>query len=1356
MTETERVARLAKLAGIEPSYHDVGGNEVVTTIEAQRAVLRALSLDTETSSALEESLRRLDDRATGLIDQLLVGDSGRPIFVPLREPASPTVHWRLTNEAGVVTEGRAEVVDADGSPGALLPLLPDGYFNLEIRSAHRFASATIIIAPRKCWRPAAGRHWGVAAQIYALSSEADLGIGDFTDVARLAQAAGRRGADFVGLSPLHALFPADRSRISPYSPSSRLFYDAVYVDPATVPGFGERAAALHAESEAAVSRLKTGLLVDFAGAWAVKRPMLAALFSDFRARGGDPDFEAFRERRGAALLAHATFDALQEVFAERGIPLQLWPAAYRDRSSPEVRGFANVEAERIAFHSWLQWVADAQLGAAAAQAKSAGMDIGLYCDLAVAPDRGGSEVWSAPGQFGLGLSVGAPPDALAPQGQDWGLPPLHPLALYDNGLAPFRAAVQAVMRHSGAIRIDHAFQLRRLFLIPSGQPSSLGAYVSYPLEAMLAVLRLESNRARCIVIGEDLGIAPAGFADTLAESDILSYRVLYFEKGHHAFKAPHDYPTTALAVINTHDLATFPGWWAGQDIEDRLKHGIVDAEGTKQGRRERVEERKHLVELLEREKLLSGTIIPDDPPLEAVERLVARTRSDLVAVQIDDIAGATVAHNIPGVVNGAPNWRRRTPLGVEALAQPDGPLDLLARAMATEGRGRLLGTPSLVKPMKPASPKKPAVARTRAKPKATTDSATAPTGAGRVVIESVTPEIDGGLTAAKRVAGDVVDVAADIFTDGHDKIAADILFRRRDESEWRRAPMAPTENDRWVGRFPVEDNARYVYTIEAWRDPFASWKAEVEKKRAAGQDVRLEIQEGVHLADDADSGARPAELAALRSALAEAADDEERWRLLTSAESVALLTETGKRLNVSRYARELDLIVDRPAARFSAWYELFPRSASQDATRHGTFDDVLRLLPYVRDLGFDVLYFPPVHPIGVTNRKGKNNSLRAEPGDVGSVYAIGNADGGHDAVHPELGTIADFDRLVAAAADHGLEIALDFAINCSLDHPWIKAHPEWFEWRPDGTLKFAENPPKKYEDITNVHFYGEALPSLWYALRDVVLFWVDHGVKVFRVDNPHTKPLPFWEWMIGEVNRDHPDVIFLAEAFTRPKMMKKLAKVGFQQSYTYFTWRDTKADLTDYIKELAGPMGEYYRPNFFANTPDINPFYLQTSGRPGFVVRATLAATLSSTWGIYNGFELCEAAPLPGREEYLDSEKYELRVWDYDRPGNIRSHIEALNRIRRANPALHDFRNVTFLNAWNDNVIAYFRRLPDAREGVLVVVNLDPHHVHSTWFVIPLWDFGLADQASGHAEDLLLGIGFDLYGKNHQITRDPN
>jgi starch synthase (maltosyl-transferring) len=633
-----------------------------------------------------------------------------------------------------------------------------------------------------------------------------------------------------------------------------------------------------------------------------------------------------------------------------------------------------------------------------------------------------------------------------------------------------------------------------------------------------------------------------------------------------------------------------------------------------------------------------------------------------------------------------------------------------------------------------------------------------PDGAGRVVIEAVSPELDGGVTPVKRLVGDVVEVEADIFSDGHDKIAAEILYRPADEATWRRAPMRFVENDRWRGSFPLERNARYVFTIEGWRDPFASWLHEIEAKRAAGVDVRLETIEGARIAEQAAQEAEGVDGEALRELVVQleraGAGSPGQLELILDHTNEALIARNAERLNASRY-RELGVIADRLAARFSAWYELFPRSMSHDANRHGTFDDVIAMLPYVQGMGFDVLYFPPINPIGTTNRKGKNNSLKAEPGDVGSVYAIGDESGGHDALHPDLGDWEAFRRMVAAAQAHGLEIAFDFAIQCSPDHPWIKQHPEWFEYRPDGTMKYAENPPKKYEDIYNVTFYGKSKPGLWYALRDVVLLWCREGVRIFRVDNPHTKPLPFWEWMIAEVNAEFPDAIFLAEAFTRPKMMRKLAKVGFQQSYTYFTWRDTKFELTEYMTELAhSEMAEYYRPNFFVNTPDINPIYLQTSGRPGFVVRATLAATLSSAYGIYNGFELCEAA-LFRKEEYLDSEKYQIRVWDYDRPGNIREHITRLNKIRRENPALWDFRNIQFLNAWNDNIISYLRMTPERDNALLILVNLDPHNRQECTYEVPLWEFGLPDDGAIEVDDLLGGGRFELRGKTHRIAFDP-
>jgi starch synthase (maltosyl-transferring) len=632
----------------------------------------------------------------------------------------------------------------------------------------------------------------------------------------------------------------------------------------------------------------------------------------------------------------------------------------------------------------------------------------------------------------------------------------------------------------------------------------------------------------------------------------------------------------------------------------------------------------------------------------------------------------------------------------------------------------------------------------------------------RIAIEGVQPEIDGGRFAAKRAVGDVLTVEADIFGDGHDKIAAALLYRTEGDREWHEAPMRFLENDRWRGEVPLVENTRYLYTIIAWRDLFASWRDEVGKKHAAGQPLSLELVEGRKLVEKGiAAGGRGSEsdrngLRALLSAVEDAANDHARLGMLMSEAALELMSRSAPRTDLSRYSKELVVWVDRRRAAFSAWYELFPRSQSDDACRHGTFDDVIRRLPYVRDMGFDVLYLPPIHPIGHTNRKGRNNSLSPAPSDPGSPYAIGAATGGHDAIHCELGGFAGFARLVSAAKDHGLEIALDFAIQCSPDHPWIKEHPEWFDWRPDGTIKFAENPPKKYEDIVNVHFYRDAFPSIWLAWRDVVLFWVGKGVKIFRIDNPHTKPFPFWEWLICEVQKLHPEVIFLAEAFTRPKVMKRLAKLGFTQSYTYFTWRNTKQELTDYLTELTkSEMSEYFRPNFFVNTPDINPTYLQTSGRPGFQARLVLAATLACNYGLYSGFELCEAHALPGKEEYLDSEKYEIKAWDWDREGNIRADVRLMNRLRRAHPALQQFTNLKFYNAWNDQILYYGKASDDNRDFVLVAVNLDPHNAQTAHFEVPLWEFGLGDDASVGVEDLVSGDRFTWTGKVQQMVLDP-
>jgi len=641
-----------------------------------------------------------------------------------------------------------------------------------------------------------------------------------------------------------------------------------------------------------------------------------------------------------------------------------------------------------------------------------------------------------------------------------------------------------------------------------------------------------------------------------------------------------------------------------------------------------------------------------------------------------------------------------------------------------------------------------------------TDARSRPDAPSRVVIESVWPEIDAGRHPAKRAVGETIDVAADIFADGHDQLGAAIRYRAADDAAWHEIPMVRAENDRWIGSFLVARLVDYIYTVQGWVDPFASWRSEVTKKRDAGQDIGVDLREGLQLvlhavghASELDRSRVGPLLAGLKQRSAKT--DAELEHLLLSDAIGEFMGRWGERRDSRTHARELTVAVDRPVARYSAWYELFPRSQSPVPGRHGTFDDVIARLQYVRSMGFDVLYFPPIHPIGRTNRKGRNNSLIAGPGDPGSPYAIGSADGGHTAIHPELGTLEDFRRLLRAASAHGLEIALDFAIQCSLDHPWLRERPDWFDWRADGTIKCAENPPKKYEDIVNINFQ-RGHPAAWHALRDVVLFWVDEGVRIFRVDNPHTKPLPFWEWMIAEVRHHAPEVIFLAEAFTRPKMMRKLAKLGFNQSYTYFTWRNTKAELTAYLTELAqGEMAEYYRPNFFVNTPDINPIPLQTSGRPGFMIRAVLAATMSPSYGIYSGFELCEAAALPGREEYLDSEKYEIRQRDWNQPGNIRDYLARLNQIRHANPALHDLRNLRFYNTEDEHVIVYGKMTRSRDNAILVAVNLDPQNARGCHFEIPLWEFGLPDHASANAEELLSGRSYTWYGKRQHIWLDP-
>ncbi|MBV8934444.1 MAG: DUF3416 domain-containing protein [Alphaproteobacteria bacterium] len=627
----------------------------------------------------------------------------------------------------------------------------------------------------------------------------------------------------------------------------------------------------------------------------------------------------------------------------------------------------------------------------------------------------------------------------------------------------------------------------------------------------------------------------------------------------------------------------------------------------------------------------------------------------------------------------------------------------------------------------------------------------------RIQIEEVYPELDGGRYPVKRIVGDLFEVWADVFRDGHYKLRGVVKYRLEEEA-WREAPLVFYDNDRWVGRFRLDTVGLWRYTIEAWTDHFESWRDEIEKKLAADQNVDLELVEGRKIVEAALPQARGRDAAFLERALRdfERSDSADRGELLRSSEIRDVMERCSIRGDAVRYRRDLEVVVDRGEASFAAWYEMFPRSQGVEPGKGATFDDCIARLPEIARLGFDVVYLVPIHPIGRVNRKGRDNSTVAGPGDPGSPYAIGSEEGGHQAVNPELGTLGDFRRFVSAAAALGMEVALDFAIQAAPDHPWVREHREWFRFRPDGTIKYAENPPKKYEDIVNVDFDNPDREGLWTELRDTILFWVGEGVRIFRVDNPHTKPLPFWEWLIHEVKTRCPQAIFLSEAFTRPKMMRALAKSGFTQSYTYFTWRNSKSELIEYLTELTGyPAREYFRPNFFTNTPDILPVFLQEGGRPAFRIRLVLAATLSPVYGIYNGFELCENTPIPGREEYLHSEKYEYKVWDWDRPGNIKDDIAVLNRFRRHNPALQEFVNLRFLACNDPNILAYCKTSMDRANTVIVVVNLDPHSPHEDTVELPITEFGISTDATYTLDEAFTGRAVACRGSYQRFHLDP-
>ncbi len=640
----------------------------------------------------------------------------------------------------------------------------------------------------------------------------------------------------------------------------------------------------------------------------------------------------------------------------------------------------------------------------------------------------------------------------------------------------------------------------------------------------------------------------------------------------------------------------------------------------------------------------------------------------------------------------------------------------------------------------------------------------------RVVITAVQPQVDAGRFPIKRVAGEKVIVEADLLADGQDLLAAVLRYRQPGKDSWAESEMRLVENDRWRGEFRVDGIGIGEFTIEAWIDRFESWRHDLLKRLEAGQDVALELQAGAQLIQE--TGGR----AILAGASAEGkllTDQAEMLHAATQAASSSVVAEAAgtaahderlaalmRRHSLREGATTLTpavrLDVDRETARFSSWYEMFPRSCAGVPGRHGTFADCERRLPAIAAMGFDVVYLPPIHPIGRIHRKGKNNSPASSPDDPGSPWAIGAAEGGHTAVHPQLGSLEDFSRLVATARELGLEIALDLAFQCAPDHPWVREHPSWFRHRPDGIIQYAENPPKKYEDIYPLDFQSEDWRGLWDALRDIALTWIRQGLRIFRVDNPHTKPFAFWEWLIRSVKESYPEVIFLAEAFTRPKIMHRLAKLGFSLSYTYFTWRNTRWELTQYFTELVRT-SDYFRPSLWTNTPDILSEYLQFGGRPAFIARLVLAATLGACYGIYGpAFELCENAPIaPGSEEYLNAEKYEIRNWNLEQPDNLSELISRVNRARRENPALQSNRGLCFHEVDNDQLIAYSKRTEDGSNAVLAVVNLDYHSPQSGWVTLRLEELGLRPQTSFQMHDLLTDTRYLWQGARNYVQLDP-
>ena len=634
-------------------------------------------------------------------------------------------------------------------------------------------------------------------------------------------------------------------------------------------------------------------------------------------------------------------------------------------------------------------------------------------------------------------------------------------------------------------------------------------------------------------------------------------------------------------------------------------------------------------------------------------------------------------------------------------------------------------------------------------------------GQRRVVIERVSPEIDCGRFAIKRVVGEVVVVEANVFADGHDQVACQILFWQDKEKEPQSSPMQPIGNDRWRGSFSVQKVGRCCCTVEGWIDRFGTWRSALTKRVAAGQNVEAELLIGAELIEAAATRAKGEDARVLKAwaeKLRQEKDPKLAAAIASEEQTLPLIQAYPDRHLASQYEKSLTITVDREKARFSTWYEVFPRSCAPETGRHGTFADCEGWLPYIAQMGFDVVYLPPVHPIGQSFRKGKNNALTAQPDDVGSPWAIGSREGGHKSIHPQLGTLADFRRFVRKAEEHGLEVALDIAFQCTPDHPYVREHREWFRSRPDGSVQYAENPPKKYQDIYPLDFEISAWRELWEELKSVFEFWIDQGVRIFRVDNPHTKAFSFWEWVIQEIKTKSPEVLFLAEAFTRPNVMYRLAKLGFSQSYTYFSWRNTKQELTDYFRELTQTeVREFFRPNLWPNTPDILPEFLQVGGRSAFMIRLILAATLGASYGIYGpAFELCENAALQaGSEEYLHSEKYELKHRDLNSPWSLKGLIAQVNRIRKENPALQSDRNLRFHETDNPMVICFSKATDDFSNVILMVVNLDSFHRQSGWVQLDLDSLGLDASHPFQAHDLLGQARYLWQGTRNYVELTP-